>query len=236
MEITKGCKIGDLTVVKCITVRSKKGWCCKCACGKIKNLQTYELKRHIDSTCKCKKSKYNIGDTIGKLTIVEFNRDNKNRLVAVCKCICNKIINVLTTRLGNRTTHCGCSRLKIIKRVEYGESAFKSLLSSYRSNSIKKGHSFELDVEEFRHMVNDNCHYCGCPPSSIISKKGLNGSYTYNGIDRLDSNLGYFRGNVVTCCKTCNFLKSNYSYKKFLEIVFKIYKNINSKNKKARDT
>lgn len=231
MIITEGCRIGDLTVIKRITVRNKKGWYCTCICGKVKKLQTCNLKKYIGSSCKCKKSKYNIGDKVGKLTITDIIRHthaHNNRLVAVCKCDCNNIIEVLTTRLGNRTTHCGCSRRKPSKKTEYGESAFKFLLSSYKSNSRNKGFTFELDEDEFRRMVKDNCHYCGNPPSTIINKKGLNGEYIYNGIDRLDSNLGYLKGNVVTCCKTCNYLKSNYSYEEFLSIIFKIYKNITS--------
>ena len=56
------------------------------------------------------------------------------------------------------------------------------------------------------------CHYCGSEKS--------------NGIDRIDSSLGYLPDNVLPCCKICNYMKNNHSYKFFVEHIKKIVENI----------
>lgn len=38
----------------------------------------------------------------------------------------------------------------------------------------------------------------------------------YNGLDRVDSNLGYVAGNVVPCCRWCNQAKSSRPVGEFL--------------------
>ena len=40
--------------------------------------------------------------------------------------------------------------------------------------------------------------------------------YLHNGIDRIDNNIGYESKNVVSCCKICNYAKSNMNYKDFI--------------------
>ena len=35
------------------------------------------------------------------------------------------------------------------------------------------------------------------------------GEFVYNGIDRIDSKIGYLPNNVTPCCKWCNKAKSN---------------------------
>lgn len=44
-----------------------------------------------------------------------------------------------------------------------------------------------------------------------------------NGIDRLDSNIGYNIENCVTCCKQCNIMKNVWSEKDFLNKIKEIY-------------
>ena len=53
-----------------------------------------------------------------------------------------------------------------------------------------------------------NCHYCG--------EMDLN---EMNGIDRLNNGSCYRDGNVVPCCKICNFMKGEFEYPVYLNIV-----------------
>lgn len=46
---------------------------------------------------------------------------------------------------------------------------------------------------------------------------------TVNGIDRVDSKIGYYIDNCVTCCTMCNYMKQAHSKESFLEQVKKIY-------------
>jgi hypothetical protein len=49
------------------------------------------------------------------------------------------------------------------------------------------------------------------------------GDFTYNGIDKIDSGKGYTVNNVVSCCKKCNFAKSNMSQGEFIKWIRKVY-------------
>jgi hypothetical protein len=56
------------------------------------------------------------------------------------------------------------------------------------------------------------------------SRKGtFSGTFVYNGLDRIDSNLGYVRSNVVPCCAVCNYMKQELSLSEFLDQVAKIH-------------
>ncbi len=111
-----------------------------------------------------------------------------------------------------------------------GEVGFRELLATYKRCARLRKIPFVLADVCFRQLTLANCHYCGGPPSRtkrIRSKTASqankeHSNYTYNGVDRLDSSLGYTHSNSVTCCATCNGMKSSLSYRDFLEQARKI--------------
>jgi hypothetical protein len=93
----------------------------------------------------------------------------------------------------------------------------------YRNSDIEKG--FCKTQDEFAsllprdyayYLMKSNCSYCNSLPMSG----------TVNGLDRVDSKIGHFAFNVVSCCETCNIAKNNLSLKVFIEHIHKIYKNL----------
>jgi len=78
--------------------------------------------------------------------------------------------------------------------------------SNYIRCARDKNLDFEISQEEFNTIVNEPCHYC-----NIIQERG------FNGIDRLDSNIGYVTDNCASCCKTCNYMKCSLSVDVFLK-------------------
>ena len=75
----------------------------------------------------------------------------------------------------------------------------------YKRNAALKQKSFELTKEQFMILVNTNCTYCG-----IMQEKG------FNGIDRVDSLIGYVSDNCVSCCAMCNYMKKCLDKQSFL--------------------
>ena len=73
-------------------------------------------------------------------------------------------------------------------------------------------HGGNLNEDFFIKMKKKNCFYCGYPS---------------NGIDRKNSEGGYYRFNVVPCCSLCNYMKNTYTTDEFLdkmeEVCFKKY-------------
>lgn len=89
------------------------------------------------------------------------------------------------------------------------------------SSADKRKIEFKLTDDEFYRIVSNNCYLCGKPNSDLH----------INGIDRIDSKLGYTRDNCKSCCSTCNYIKNSYNLKellsKFIDIL-KTHKGINS--------
>lgn len=98
-------------------------------------------------------------------------------------------------------------------------AAFNELLYTYMKRAKKKDLSFELSEQEFRQLTSSNCHYCDVKPLQNSNRKhaGMKRKdklrfkveYIYNGIDRINSDKGYFLQNCVSCCGSCNTIKSD---------------------------
>ena len=71
---------------------------------------------------------------------------------------------------------------------------FKQYQKSAESRSL----DFGIDFADFEMLIKSPCKYCGHSPESENS---------LNGVDRVDSKLGYIIDNVVSCCSTCNWAK-----------------------------
>lgn len=93
------------------------------------------------------------------------------------------------------------------------ESIYNSLKNDHRNIEIN------LTYEEFLDFTkNNNCHYC----DSKINRTEygtIDGSYISRAyfLDRKDCSLGYSKDNCVTCCTSCNRLRSNkFTYDEFM--------------------
>lgn len=85
----------------------------------------------------------------------------------------------------------------------------------YKSIAGYRNYIFDLTKDEFRELTKNNCYYCGQFPKSLHTARNAFGSYVYNGIDRVNNNIGYNRENCVTCCGICNRAKNDSSIEEF---------------------
>ena len=98
-----------------------------------------------------------------------------------------------------------------------------------KENAARRNHDFVLSFEDFNDLIMQNCFYCNEPPressEKLISDRGNSSQppLFYNGIDRIDSNLGYIKENCVPCCPTCNYMKRILSKNEFYYRIKKIY-------------
>ena len=86
----------------------------------------------------------------------------------------------------------------------------------------------DIELNDFILLSKSNCFYCGSEPlnKAIDRHRKTNEErcdFDYNGLDRIDSNFGYFKDNVVPCCKHCNTAKNTMTKEEFLKWVKKIY-------------
>jgi 5-methylcytosine-specific restriction endonuclease McrA len=123
--------------------------------------------------------------------------------------------------LNKSTKSCGCSR-----GLPIGESSFRSLISQYKKGAKARNLSYSLSKKRFKELTSSNCSYCNRPPMSIYGHNSYSkGIYTYNGIDRVNNNVGYTIKNSITCCKDCNYAKRDKTQKEFLEWIRLVYNN-----------
>lgn len=151
---------------------------------------------------------------------VERRTNGGNHICWQCRCDCGKIkiINGASLRAG-ATKSCGCFHKEVIENghtrlYTNEERAFLSVFYNYRSRAKKLNIPFAITKCGFKHLVLQECFYCGKTPQ--IRDKKL-GKVICNGIDRLDSSKGYVPGNMVPCCKDCNTMKMDMSLTQFLE-------------------
>ena len=232
-----GKTFGKLTVIKLDHMHKINGayWQCSCDCGsnKISIISGKNISQGKVLSCGClvqengHKNRDNLlGKTFGNLTVFNFEINDKHNMIWLCTCSCgsNKIVRAIGASLKNGDVKsCGCIRRK---RLGFGESAFNRLYDNYRRRALKWNTSFDLSKEEFRKITSQNCFYCGIEPKQKAGSTGKGyGYYFYNGIDRINSNRGYEKDNIVPCCGQCNVAKNDYTYEEFFNWVNRIYKN-----------
>lgn len=158
------------------------------------------------------------------------NERRGNNVIWLCKCDCGKDVYV---RQGDfiRGNHqsCGCSKNTFIsekRTLSPGEAAFNYVYCRYKTMAKRRLLCFDLTKEEFMTLTSNNCYYCNREPSQITHYKVRgSGEYIYNGVDRIDSNIGYTIDNCVPCCKYCNFAKNEMTFEEFKSWISKIYRN-----------
>jgi len=139
-----------------------------------------------------------------------------------CRCDCGEAVAVRSYELdrGN-TKSCGCLRREKLQhgmnKLQYGHASRNMLLASYVKSASRRGIAWKLSNQDFFRLSSGPCSYCGSPPNlELKPNKGVNGGYTYSGVDRVDNTVGYVPGNAVSCCWACNRAKGAMSLDAFL--------------------
>ena len=172
-----------------------------------------------------------VGQNIGKLTVIRKLADiyvgERKVPIWEVKCDCGAIKSIRQPSLRGvkAIQSCGCllsehyRKLKELTKhrnsITSGEASFNSLYSSYKIRSISKNREFSLSKELFKSLTSQNCYYCGISPYKDYMPKRSNGGYIFNGLDRLDSTIGYTSTNIVPCCEICNKAKRNLTIEEF---------------------
>lgn len=101
------------------------------------------------------------------------------------------------------------------------------------ANSIWKRNYKDLPFDYFLQLSQNNCHYCNSTPinrsiHTYNKQKNNKDKYTfiYNGLDRIDNNIGHSIENVVSCCVYCNKSKLDRPLNDFYNWIDKLYYNI----------
>lgn len=219
------------------SLNSKKIWECVCDCGASKTVASYDLITGRTRSCGCLKrdalSKRSTKDIKGQkftrlLVLEQFRENDRTKCRVKCDCGKIKIVNRQELVKGG-TKSCGCYSRELFltniveKSLLPGDERYENeLISNYNCAAKVRGLVFSLTRKESITLFKGNCFYCGIEPKQHLKSRTRPGNgYFYNGIDRLDSSVGYTLDNTVSCCAPCNFAKSD---KKFTDFIYWIIK------------
>lgn len=180
-----------------------------------------------------------VGNKYHKLTVVSLHSytqktpDKNRKITWLCNCDCGTL-NVLADHnnlISGFRKSCGCMRKETLEKMWDGnskeDSFINAILREYKANAQKRSFTFELSREAFLKIITSNCTYCGNSPSNMkkihIKSVHSKNSFLHNGIDRVDSSIGYTFGNSVPCCKRCNVAKNDMSLDEFKMWINRLY-------------
>jgi hypothetical protein len=240
----KGMVFGKLTVLEFVGQNARRAatWKCLCSCGNTKTVTGKNLVGGKTKHCGCTPRPTHHEDLTGRvfgwMTVLEYAGVNKHRITTwkcQCKCEAVKVVE-RSCLIKGHTKSCGCKKLEQIKDLHKsnkkysGTSLENRVLVVYKGNSKRKGREFSLSEETFYTLIHAPCHYCGTKNSNSIKDAYSDETMSYNGIDRLDSKVGYVEtGNCVPCCTTCNRMKLELGEEDFLEWVELVFNNTSTK-------
>jgi len=191
-----------------------------------------------------------VGNSFGRLTVISMSNERGLRGQIKWNCLCSCGISHVVTgeslRSG-KSKSCGCllyetryarndksDREHALLKIEYHS------LTKRHKNKFKNNEFITLD--EFKKIVIENCFYCGVEPSrkqediryenrrNQQEKVMVTDSFILiNGIDRVDSSIGYVLSNIVPCCKDCNTAKNSLSQIQFKNLINRIYEHWSNK-------
>jgi hypothetical protein len=150
----------------------------------------------------------------GLWTIIDYPEKSKKALM---RCDCGYEAWSFLSNLSSHKSQ-GC-RSCMFKTPQH--KTYLLVLRTASRRSLK----WDLSEKEWVDLAIKNCYYCDSPPNNMIANYG----FKYNGLDRIDSSLGYSLTNVVTCCKLCNRAKSDMPQQEFYDWIKRAYGKIISK-------
>jgi hypothetical protein len=180
----------------------------------------------------------NIDERFCRLVVISKSKKigKNNQSYYICLCDCGTIKEIVGHALKNGyTSSCGCYQ-KESRREVPGESGLKKMERRYKQKR-KKHIVYELTTKQFRELIVQDCFWCGESPQPWNVYYNKDGSLTdkhiskewadqqwiiVNGIDRINSGLGYTTDNCAPCCYECNRIKSDKTENEFLSRCYKI--------------
>ncbi len=99
--------------------------------------------------------------------------------------------------------------LKNKKQIKEDRDSPWGKYKNYKTKAKQRGLTFSLTFLEFKQFWQKSCNYCGSAIDTI-------------GLDRKNNRNGYILSNVISCCITCNTMKSDLSKKVFFSHIKKI--------------
>lgn len=166
----------------------------------------------------------------------EFLKNNYNKMtnVEISKQL-NRSASSVGAKISKLKLYKGEPRSRHNQKVP-GDVTINFLILRCKSAAKRRNFEFNLTKKEFTELIQNDCFYCGTKPKPYsvyvvkdqwASEETKQRSYiNCNGIDRINSKLGYSTSNCRACCYKCNVAKSDLSENEFKTLIINIYNNL----------
>jgi len=220
--IPKGTRFGSMTVVELtetpphIKNQTQRFYRCVCDCEKERVIRASKLNA---GECKC--------DCVIREQIDKTREEKLSQTERVCsQCKTKKNIEQFGFRAQN-IRHGICRNCKNKQKREWAQNnkdktvryaknhreTSRGKLTEIRASAKARNLDFDLTEKQFDDIATQACHYC-------------NKENTTRGLDRVDNSRGYLMDNVVSCCKTCNFMKHTLGQDEFFAHIKCLYNHL----------
>lgn len=169
-----------------------------------------------------------VGTKINELQIIKYLSKNHKQFFE-CICVCGEKFQARVDSIKAGTTKsCGCLKGNLISRknrLPDNLAVINLVFKTYKDNARKRKLVFKLTFEEFNRLIFANCFYCNQAPKLVKfsgQKNRRDRFLSYNGVDRIDNNVGYVGNNCVACCSICNSAKSDLTFEEFKSWIQKL--------------
>lgn len=96
-------------------------WLCKCKCGNLRNIRTFDLIYEKTRNCGCGRAKDLEGKRFGKWLVLKRAENNKKEVRWLCQCDCGTIKTVSSASLKKgKSTNCGCEKFVDLSKMRFG--------------------------------------------------------------------------------------------------------------------
>lgn len=188
-------------------------WHCRCDCGNERDISRSNLVNGKTKSCGCYRK-----EKSQKIDEAKRKFDQQGNIIQKLCPMCKEFKSVTEFPINHR---------KVDGYSEYCSDCLNYSLKRRYSRYIKRAKDynmkFELSKTEFDYITKQPCHYCGDYSAEYQGNK-------INGIDRVDSKLGYITGNIVPCCTICNRMKLDYEEEEWIKHMKQILTHLEGNN------
>lgn len=198
---------------------------CRCICGAEVHIRKDIV--HKTKSCGCSsgpgpQATDLTGKTFNFLTVLARVTNKGQNVMWNCLCVCGQQTIIQGKALtSGHSKSCGC------RGREKAFGFISQMYANYRAAASRRLLCFELSQENFSALIKQNCHYCRSLPISKenradVKKGAFKETIPINGVDRVNSDIGYILSNCVPCCSICNRAKASMSYADFFTWIDKL--------------
>lgn len=174
------------------------------------------------------------GTIFGRLTVIKKDEEKTKltgRQYYLCQCSCGSppksIWKASLLDKKKPTLSCGCIQKEKAGFCSDREDAVKKVLYlKTKERHIKElGDTEEtfISFESFCKKIDCPCFYCGAEKSSFKKDRATDYVLYYNGLNRIDSSIGYRDDNTVAACKMCNIGKAEMTIEEFKQYLTRLH-------------